>query len=103
MKRIKMVEFRAEAKKRPADLFDYAFQNDSDPVVHDDLEATPENIEKAKAWLAGKRSSAVYRHGWAMNFYYITVYAIEYYTADDDGEFIEGSDYDSAEEVNNED
>lgn len=99
VKRVRMIEFRAEAKKLPESLFDYAVENDSNPIVHSDVEATEENVDKAKAWLASKKSTAEYWSGYAMGFYSVTVYAIEYYTADEDGEFIEGSDFDEAEEA----
>ena len=99
MKRLSMIKLEAETRKLPDDLFDYAMDNDSAPTVIEDVEATPENIARAKAWLATKKSSAEYWRGYALNFYMVTVYAIEYYTADADGEFLEGSDYDIAEEA----
>lgn len=97
MDRIRMIELKAEAKKRPADLFDYAIDNDSDPVIIEDMEETPESIKKAKEWLKTKKSTAVRRPGWAHSFYDITVYAVEHYIADDNGEFTEGSNYDTAD------
>lgn len=52
-----------------------------------------DEVEAARAALAEVRCS--YTHG---NLWYITEYALQWCNTDEDGDFVEGSDYDLAEE-----
>lgn len=55
-----------------------------------------EDEEEAKKAL--KQHKCEYRFGEPQNAYYIEEYALEYCDTDEDGDFIDGSDYDLAKE-----
>ncbi len=55
-------------------------------------------LDEAQKELSKYKSKVEYMRGFHVGFYYTTAYAIECYEADEDGEFINGSDYWEAEE-----
>lgn len=87
--------FSAETKKRPrkGDLFNIAC-NDLDPETIKSFKTRKEALEALKEY----KSSARFMQGFASYYYIVDAYAVESYEADADGELIEGSDYDPAEE-----
>ena len=89
-KKIRTIILVANAATKPENLFSYCLEHDSDPLVETDLDMSPETLKAAQDWLRDKRS--YYRRGRAV------VWAVEYYTANDDGDFIDGSDFDTAPE-----
>ena len=105
---INLVRFTAETglikagAKKPEDLYDFAAMNDGAPE-YDRLDDTPENREKAKKWLSGKRNTCRRVSGFAGSFYMVEAFAIEYCTVDEDGDYISGGDFDPAEDEVTED
>lgn len=104
-KKINLIELTAETglikngAKKPADYAAYCLdQPEIDPVIIKTMDDTPENRTQACKWLAQKKNTCKAVRGNAGSFYAITAYAIEYYTADEDGDYIDGSDYDTAED-----
>ena len=53
---LNLVEFSAETKRLPVDLFRVAMDC-SNPVIHETMEDTPENRQKAQEWLEGKKNT----------------------------------------------
>ena len=94
---LNLVEFSGEENKRPENLFN-AVADCPNPIVHETMEDTPENRQKAQKWLAGKKNTCSKMRGTVGSYYLITAYAIEYFMADEEGEWIAGSDYDPAED-----
>ena len=84
--------------RRPDNLFNFALANDTDPEIIKEMDLTPENREAAQKWLANQRNTCEKISGFAGSFYQIEAYGIEYFEADEDGEFVEGSDYEPAED-----
>lgn len=89
--------------KRPKNLFDFASSEDGYPETIDTMDDTPENREKAKKWLAGKRNSCRRVSGFAGSFCTVEAYGVEYVTVDEDGDYISGGDMDCAEDEVSED
>lgn len=104
MERIRLVKMDAETglinagAKKPEDLFSFALENCTEPELVADMEKTAENVKTAYSWIAGVKNSCAEKSGTAGRYYEITAYAIEYYIADADGDFIDGSDYVPAED-----
>ena len=100
--RIRLVKLCAETglikggARRPENLFDYALEKDGDQMTIEEMELTPDNKAKAVEWLAQKRNTCERIQGFAGAFYRVEAYGIEYFEVDEDGDFIEGSDYDGA-------
>ena len=77
--------------KKPENLVKYAIEHDTDP----------EEIELFRNKQAALKAFEQYKgndvceviQGFAGAFYQVTAYVVEEYEADEDGEFIEGSDY----------
>ena len=105
---INLVHFTAETglikagAKKPEDLYDFAAMNDGAPE-YDTMDDTPENREKARKWLAGKRNSCRRVSGFVGSFYAVEAFAIGYCTVDEDGDYISGGDFDPAEDEVTED
>lgn len=104
-KKINLIELTAETglikngAKQPKAYAAFCLnQSDVDPVVIKTMDDTPENRMQADKWLAKKKNTCEVVSGNAGRFYVITAYAIEYYTADEDREQIDGSDYVPAED-----
>lgn len=73
---------------------DTIFGDDCEPVEIARWKA--EDKEEAEAALA--KYKCEYHYGELQNTYYVTEYCLEYCDCDEDGEFVEGSDYDMADE-----
>ena len=84
--------------KRPDNLFNFALANDIDSEIIEEMELTPENKEKAIRWLRTKRNTCKEVNGFAGSFYQVEAYGIEYFEVDENGEFVEGSDFDGAKD-----
>ena len=95
-KALRLLKLNCEAKTAPADIARYAIDNDMDATIVKVMDDTPENRELALRWLENRRQYNSCRKlaTYAGSVYVIEAYAVEYYTADDDGELIEGSDFD---------
>lgn len=92
MKGYDLVKMSAETKKRPepGTLFDIAM-SDVSPEVMETFEDRESALEALKAYKS---------HATDMSGYWLTeAYAVESYEVDEDGEFVAGSDYDTAEET----
>lgn len=103
MKKISLIHFSAEKKlnsknDKDLDYFNYAMVNDGDPEVIKEMELIPENLAEAKAWLAGKKNTKTLVHGFAMDFYMIDAYGIEYWEEDEEGNYVDGGNYDCADD-----
>lgn len=95
-KTLRLLKLSCEAKTMPEDIARYAIENDTDAIVVKTMDDTPENRQLAKRWLENRRPYNECRKlaTYAGCVYVIEAYAVEYYTADDDGELVEGSDFD---------
>lgn len=103
MKKISLVHFSAEKRVGSKEIknfsyFQYAMINDGDPEIIKEMERTPENIMEAKAWLDGKKNTKTLVHGFAKDFYMIDAYGIEYWEEDEEGNYVDGGDYDCADD-----
>lgn len=99
---IRLLEVNAEitlkAGLQLVDLFNYAIDNDTSPTEIKKMELNDVNLKVAKEWLSNKKNTRERTEGYSGAYYKITAYAIEYFMEDEDGNFIDGSDYDSAED-----
>lgn len=100
MNKIALKEYSVEIKTSEYDKLD---KSEIINIALDDVE--PEEIktwdiedkEEAIAELAKYKCKSKRYDGNVFPYYLVTVYALEYYTANEDGEFISGSDMDTAE------
>lgn len=100
--KIRLLEMNAETglikngAKKPANLFDYALN--TEPTEIKKLELNDDNLKEARKWLSSKKNTCERTEGYSGAYYKVTAYAIEYLEENEDGDFVDGSDYDSADD-----
>lgn len=104
---IRLLEMNAETgsiksgAKKPTNLFDYALDcafNGTEPTEIKKMELNDDNLNEARKWLSSKKNTCERVEGYSGAFYRVTAYAIEYLEENEDGDFVAGFDYDSAED-----
>lgn len=100
---IRLLEMKAETglirygAKKPTNFFHYAM-DDENPTEIKKMELNDNNLEEARKWLSSKKNTCERTEGYSGAYYTVTAYAIEYLEENEDGDFVDGSDYDSAED-----
>lgn len=94
MKVYELKKFTAEIKRRE-DVRPGCALEDSDPETI----AKYDSLEEAKATLSSMPTATATYRGWAVPFWYVEEYAVEIYEADEDGEFLDGSDYETQDTI----
>lgn len=94
MKKYDLMQYETESDTVPDDFFNYASNKATDPLLIESFG----NLDDAKKALENYKSTCERTQGYHGSFYTVTAYAVEIYKADEDGEFIEGSDFEPAEE-----
>ena len=103
-KKIRLLKLTAEKQivkgraSRPGNYFMFCLENDTNPEIIKEMDDTPENRNYAIEWLNTKRSTCKLTEGFSTNYYSLTAYAIEYFEVDEDDNFVNGSDYDAADD-----
>lgn len=77
--------------RAPKDYFSFVFENDPSPEKLATFNTEEEALEALK--LYNGQGGCVRCEGFSGSFYEVTVYAVECYEVDEEGEFVEGSDY----------
>lgn len=85
--------------KAPSNYFDFAFDDSSPEEIK---KYSIDEKEQALADLAKYTSTCEVMEGFAGSYYSVNAYALEFYEEDEDGDYIDGSDFEPASEEDKE-
>ena len=94
IKKINLLKIEAEARTLPENIGSYCLASGTQEIV-ESVEENQDTRASAEKWVKAHKNTAARGNG----VYLLTAYAAEYYTADADGEFMDGSDYDLSDDL----